>query len=42
MIGDAAQHMAQVRLGVEVVELRGPNERVHRGRVFAAAIGASE
>src|ERR1700674_3578180 len=42
MLGDALEHVAQVRFGVEVVELRRAQEAVDRGASLAAVVGSSE
>ena len=41
-LGDAGEDVGEPGLGVDVVELRGADERVHRRRPLAAAIGARE
>jgi Nucleotidyltransferase domain len=40
VIGDAAQHIAEPGLRIDIVELGGGDQRVHRRRPLAAAIGA--
>jgi hypothetical protein len=42
MIGDAGDEVAEIRLGVEAVELGGFDDRVHDGGAVAAAVGAGE
>jgi hypothetical protein len=41
VIGDAAEHFAQVGLGIEAVELGAFNKGVDRGGALAAGIGAT-
>ena len=38
MVGDAAEDIAQVVFGVEAIEFRGLDQRVHRGGPFATGI----
>jgi hypothetical protein len=38
MIGDAGEHVGEIGLGVEAVELGGLDQRVERGGALAAAI----
>jgi hypothetical protein len=42
VIGDAAEHLAQVGFGIEAVELDAFNKGVDRGGALAAGIGAGE
>ena len=42
VIGDAAQHVGEPGLRVDVVELGGGDQGVDRGGPLAAAIGAGE
>jgi hypothetical protein len=42
MIGDAGQHVAQVGLGIETIELGGFDQRVDCRSALAAGIGAGE
>lgn len=42
MIGDAAEHLAQIGFGIEPVELGGLDEGVGRGGARAAGIGSCE
>ena len=42
MVGDAAQHVGEPGLRVDVVELGGGDQRVHGRRPFAAVVGAGE
>ena len=42
MIGDAAQHVGEPGLRVDVVELGGGDQGVHRGGALATAVGAGE
>jgi hypothetical protein len=42
VIGDAAEHLAQVDFGIEAVELGAFNEGVDRGGALAAGVGAGE
>lgn len=38
VIGDAVQHGAEIGLRVEVVELGGSDEGVHRSRAIASGV----
>ena len=40
--GDAAEHVGEPGLRVDVVELGGADERIHRRRAHAAAVGTGE
>ena len=42
MVGDAGQHVAEIRFGIETVEFGGADQAVDRGGAFAAGIGAGE
>jgi hypothetical protein len=42
VIGDAAEHLAQVGFGIEAVEFGAFNKGVDRGGALAAGIGAGE
>jgi hypothetical protein len=42
VIGDAGKHVAQVGFGVEAVQFRRLDQRVHGGGTLAAAVGAGE
>jgi hypothetical protein len=42
VVGDAGQHVREPCARIDVVELRGDDERVHRRGALAAAIGAGE
>lgn len=42
VIGDVCQDMAQIRLRINTIELGADDERVHRGRTFAAVVGTQE
>ena len=42
MVGDAAEDVAQIGLGVEAVELGGFDQGVDGGGAFAAGVGAGE
>src|ERR1700726_622072 len=42
VIGDAGKHVAQVGFGVEAVQFRRLDQRVHGGGPLAAAVGAGE
>ena len=42
LLGDAGEDVGEPGLGVDVVELRGADQRVHHRRPLAAAIGAGE
>jgi hypothetical protein len=42
VIGDAAEHLAQVGFGIEAVELGAFNKGVDRGGALATGIGAGE
>ena len=42
VLGDALEHVAQVGLEVEAVELRGAEQGVDRGGALAAVVGAGE
>ena len=39
MFGDALEHVAQIRLRVDVVQLRGADERVDRSGACSASVG---
>src|SRR4051794_35572626 len=38
VLADAFEHVAQVRFGVDIVELRGADQAVDRGRALASGI----
>lgn len=42
MLGDAADHMTQVGLGVEAVEFGRADQAVNRRRTLASRVGARE
>jgi hypothetical protein len=42
MIGDAAEHIGEPSLRIDVVQLGGLDQRVHRGSPFPSPIGAGE
>jgi hypothetical protein len=42
MVGDAAEHVAQVCLGIEFVESGGLDEGVDGGGAMAAGVGTGE
>src|SRR5712664_1854099 len=42
MIGDAGQHVAEIRFGVETVEFGGADQTVNRGGALTDSIGAGE
>lgn len=42
MVGDVGQHVAQVRLGVDAVELAGADQGVDCGSALATAVRAAE
>src|SRR5271155_2033793 len=42
MIGDAGQHISEIRFGIETVELGGADQAVDRGGTLTAGIGAGE
>jgi hypothetical protein len=42
MIGDAGQHVSEIRFRVETVEFGGADQAVDRGGALAAGIGAGE
>jgi hypothetical protein len=42
MIGDAGEDIGKPGLRIDVVELGGPDERVHQRRPFGAALRAGE
>jgi len=42
MVGDAAQHVGQPGLRIDVVELGGGDQGVHRRGPLATAIGTGE
>jgi len=42
MVGDAGQHVGEPRSGVDVVQLRGGDERDHDRGPLAAAVTARE
>jgi hypothetical protein len=42
MIGQAGEDVGEPGLGVDAVQLRGFDQRVHGGRAFATAIRAGE
>jgi hypothetical protein len=42
MVRDAADDPAQIRLGIEAIELRGFDQRVHQRGALAASVGAGE
>jgi len=42
MVGDAFEDVAQVGLGVEIVELGGADQAIEGGRAFATRIGSGE
>lgn len=42
MVGDALKHEAQIRLGIEAIELGGFEQRVERGGALTAGVGAGD
>lgn len=42
MVGDTGQHVGEPGAGIDVVQLGGGDERIHRRGAFAAAIAAGE
>ena len=42
VIGDAGQHVSEIRFGIETVEFGGADQAVDRGGAFAAGIRAGE
>ena len=42
MIGDTIQHIGEPGAGIDIVESRRDDERIHRGRPFATAVTARE
>ena len=42
VLADALEHVAQVRFGVDIVELRRADQAVDRGRALASGIGTAE
>jgi hypothetical protein len=42
MVGDAGQHVSEIRFGVEAVDFGRANQAVDRGGALAASIGAGE
>jgi hypothetical protein len=42
MIGDAPQHVGELDLRLDVVELGGLGQREHRGGAFPTPIGAAD
>lgn len=42
MVGDAREHVAQIRLGIDAVEFCGANEAVAGGGTFVAGVCTSE
>ena len=42
MVGDACEHVAQVGLGIEAVQFRGPNQAVERCGARSAGVRPGE
>jgi hypothetical protein len=42
MVGDPVEHGAQVRLGIEVIDLGGADEAVHRSSTLATGVRTHE
>jgi hypothetical protein len=42
MIGDAAEHVGEPGLRIDVIQLGGLDQREHRGGPFPSPIGAGE
>ena len=42
MIGDTIQHIGEPGAGIDIVESRRDDERIHRGRPLSTAITAGE
>ena len=42
VVGDALKHEAQIRLGIEAIELGGFEQRVERGGALTAGVGAGD
>ena len=42
MVGDAGEHLAQIRFRVEPAQFGGLDQGIHRGRANAAGIGAGK
>lgn len=42
MVGDAGQHVGDIELRIEAIELGALDQRVHRGGAVAASVGAGE
>jgi len=42
MVGDAGQHVSEVRFGIETVEFGATDQAVDRGGALTAGIGAGE
>ena len=41
-LGDASEHIGEPGLRIDIVELGGADQRVHRRRAHAAAVGTAE
>jgi hypothetical protein len=42
VVGDTCEHEAQIRIRIEVVELRSSNESINRRCTLATRVGANE